>query len=380
MNIRFVYIALLLPLFAQAEPIVRPDGNGTFTRAESYSHSTAFPLTTYLNSLVGPEPEDGEFVISRNSIEFGYRWDRLEISLVHRNDQNLIFSPETAEFAYLNKNGTGINGIPTDRLYQVYVKANQYQLTGVKTAYTLPITDEFEVFGRYSFYRASEMVAGTMGADPDGQGGFIGATPISIGGSTRNDLTGSVYADYYYTKDPLFRSDERGSSGIGYSFDFGFNWRALPNLTVSANLYDAINAVYWKDLPHTRARALGSSDALTVGDDGVIEVEPNFVGNDSRDDYTQRLTSREVITVDYRYKNLQLGYQWDHMKYYHFYRIIGGYNWLPNWGLTASYDLASEAIGFAFKMPAGDLAFTFDTLDFDNAHTLGFSWAFTIAL
>ena len=71
-----------------------------FTRAENFSYSNGAPVTAYVDFLVGPAPEEGaDTAFSRNIIEMGMGFKRLELSIIHRNDYNLYFTPDTASVA-----------------------------------------------------------------------------------------------------------------------------------------------------------------------------------------------------------------------------------------------------------------------------------------
>lgn len=365
-------IGSLAPALLVAPSLEAQPREGYFTRAESFSHSAANPLNTLLNVLIGPAPEDGDYALSRNSIEFGYRYDRLELSLIHRNDYNLYFSPESAEFAYLNQNGLEI---PFDKRYEVDVEANQYQLTGVKTGYRIPLSDTLSLYGNLALYHASESVYGRMGKDENGEGGYIGITRVDVNGSDKRILDGELHADYYYTDDLLFQRGVDAPSGRGYSADIGLRWQALPNLLVTAEFADVLGEIRWSDLPHTIADA--TSETITFDDDGFLEAHPNFDGQERFDDLDQELTHRERIGLEYRYRKYTVGYEYDRMRVVTFHRLVGGYHWSDRWGFSASYDTTSQAVGFKLSMPIGEAFVTFDELDTENAHTFGFGWSLT---
>lgn len=345
---------------------------GYFTRAESFSHSAANPLNALLNVLIGPAPDNGDYALSRNSIEFGYRYERFELSLIHRNDYNLYFSPESAEFAYLNQNA---QQIPPDRRYEVDVEANQYQLTGVKGGYHWPLSDTFALYGNLALYHATEAVYGHLGKDENGEGGYIGISQVTVNGQPQRILDGELHADYYYTDDPLFQRAVNAPSGKGYSVDIGFRWQVLPNLTVEAEFADLLGEIRWSDLPHTIADA--TSETITFDEDGLLEAHPYFDGQERFDDLDQELTHRERINLEYRYHKYSFGYEYDRMRVVTFHRLIAGYHWDERWGISGSYDTTSRAYGMRLHMPIGEAFVTLDELDSENAHTFGFGWSLT---
>ncbi len=340
-----------------------------FSRAESFSNSDASPLTAYLKNLVGPPPLKGHYALSRNNIEFGWGVNRFELSLVHRNDYNLSFSDGARDFAWLSNNPPQ----PIyDQFYQVDVWANQYQMTGLKFAYNFPITDVFSLKLSYAQLRATESVSGYLGKDPDGVGGEVARVKKQVGSLYIDTLDGDLYTDYYYTHDPFFARNVTQPKGQGYSIDAEFVWELMPNLRLHGKLYDAAGAIKWQDLPHTVADATG--DNFTYDEDGYLQTNPSFQGIETYSDYTQKLTKRERLNLDYRYRHYLLGYEYDRMKVVTFHRLIAGFYWSDYWGASASFDTTSQAIGVKVHMPAGDLSFTLDDVDIDNAHTLGFTW------
>lgn len=345
------------------------DPAALFSRGDSFSYSAANPITAYLNLLIGPAPQHGSVFLSRNNIEFGFSLRRFEFSLIHRNDYNLIFHPETADFAYRNQNKVDI---PIDQFYQVDVWANQYQLTGAKFGYELPLSQAFSLVFAYSHLYASESVYGYMGKNAEGEGGVIRFVLTQQGGQTVKTLDGELYADYYYTDDPLFQRDVKGPSGSGYAIDIGFNWQALPNLVVEGRVLDASGRIKWKDLPHTIASA--NTDTITIDESGFLAARPRFQGVETFDDLNQKLARRDSLSARYRFKNWYAAYQYDRMTGVSFNRLMGGYFWSDRWGLTASVEALTSALGLALHMPAGRLHITFDELDLDNAHTLGLGW------
>src|SRR5690606_22432205 len=74
-----------------------------FTIGESYSYSGAVPVVTYLDLMVGPPPKSGTHALTRNLFEFGMKLDKFSLSFIHRNDYNLDFARESAEFAWIGK-------------------------------------------------------------------------------------------------------------------------------------------------------------------------------------------------------------------------------------------------------------------------------------
>jgi hypothetical protein len=340
-----------------------------FARAESFSFSGGSPVTAYVDFLVGPAPADGDTAFSRNIIETGMGFKRLEFSLVHRNDYNLYFTQDAAQFAYLNKNR---KTIPLGQRFDVDVWANQYQASGAKLGFSLPLGKKFDLNIAYSHLYASEAVSGYMGVDENGEGGYISVEERQDGNRTVRTLVGDLHSDYFYTDDPLFRSDVSGPTGQGYAIDLGFSWRISPTLLLEGKVEDLAGEIEWEDMPHIIADA--TSENFVLQEDGSFNVVPLFSGFDLRDDFAQDLTRRDSLNLSYKPSRFAFGYKYDRMSQTMFNRLYLGYYWSKNWGLLLANEVDTGAVELRLALPVGEMFFITDDFDIDNAHTLGFGW------
>lgn len=346
-----------------------------FTRAESFSYSEASPVTAYVDFLIGPAPEGGDTAFSRNKVEAGIGYKGLEFSVLHRNDYNISFTPDAAQFAYLNKNR---KNIPLNHEYDVDVWANQYQMSGIKIGYQLPLATNFRLVMAYSHLYGTEAVSGYLGKSEDGEDGVIKMVEREVAGRNRKVLDGTLYADYFYTDDPLFQRETRAPVGQGYAVDLGFNWHVTENLLVEAIIQDVAGEMRWDDMPYTVAKA--TSEVIVVGEDGFLEANPSFEGVEDYGDFTQKFTERTLLSARYSWGKVLLGYEYEGYDVASFNRLVLGYHWSNRWGLDVSKELDTAAVALRLWTPVGNLGFTTDNLDFENAHTLGFTWNLHFAL
>jgi hypothetical protein len=353
-----------------SQPVLADDWR-LFTRAESFSYSEANPVTAFIDFLVGPAPKDGELAFSRNVIESGVGFKSVEFSIIHRNDYNLYFSQGASEFAYLNKNR---KNIPFGQRYDVDVWANQYQLTGAKFGFTLPLSKTLNAHLAYSHLYASEAVSGYLGKDPNGEGGYIAMIERQDGDRMVKALDGDLHTDYFFTDDPLFQNRVDAPMGQGYAVDLGLTWQISDRLSLAVMGYDVAGEISWKGMHHIVADA--TSENFVTDEDGVVSVVPNFKGTQTRENFTQDLTKRTSVDLTYIYNQFVFGYSHDRMSRSEFNRLSAGYLWgeKRTWGLHLAGDVSTSAVELRLAMPAGDLYFITDNLDFDNAHTLGFGW------
>lgn len=347
-----------------------------FTKAESFSYSSANPITAFVNMLVGPAPKPGgTHVFSRNSLELGVRHQDLSFSIIHRNDYNLDFTPDAAAFSYLTKNN---QPVPLDEFYDVEVWANQYQVTGIKFAYEIPLSNTFKMSVGYSHLYATEAVSGYLGKNPDGSGGVVRLVEQQIGGSPMRMLDGELYTEYFFTSDPLFRRPADSTTGQGFAVDLGFKWQLSPHWRVYGQFDDLAGELRWRDMPHIEARA--TSETVVVDDDGLLRALPNFDGQQTERAFRQSLTERRRLGAQYRYGALFLGYEHDRFPPRAFNWLSAGYHWGDRWGVNLGMEVDTLAARLTLVSPIGPVSLTLDNLDIDNAHTLGVSWALNFAL
>lgn len=346
-----------------------------FSRAESFSYSEASPVTAYIDFLIGPAPKGGSTAFSRNNIELGIGQRGVEFSVVHRNDYNISFTPDTAEFAYRNKNRVPI---PLDQEYDVDVWANQYQMYGAKFGFQLPLAKKFRLVLAYSHLWGTEAVSGHLGKGENGEGGIIKMVEREVAGKTRKIVDGTLYADYFYTDDPLFRREAKAPIGQGYAVDLGFKWQLTENLKVEGMVQDIAGEMRWDDMPYTIATA--TSDVIVIDDEGFLEANPQLQGLESFGRFTQQFTERRLLSARYKWDKVVLGYEYEGYEVAQFNRLVVGYRWSEKWGVDISNELDTAATGIRLWTPIGQLSFTTDNLDIDNAHTLGFAWNLHYAL
>lgn len=351
-----------------AEPYV-------FSKAETFSYSEASPVTAYIDFLVGPAPLDGDTAFSRNSIELGVGYKDLELSIIHRNDYNIRFTPDAAQFAYRNKNRIQI---PLNQEYDVDVWANQYQMSGLKVGYQLPLATNFNLVMAYAHLYGTEAVSGYMGKGRNGEGGVIKMVERDVLGKTKRVIDGTLHADYFYTDDPLFEREVRAPVGQGYAVDLGFNWQITENLLLEGIVQDIASEMRWDNMPFTVAKA--TSEIVIVGEDGFLEADPNFEGQEGFGSFTQKFTERRLLSARYRLNQWVLGYQYEGYKVVDFNRLIAGYHWSDRWGLEVAGEVKTSALELRLWTPIGAVSLTSDDLDIDNAHTFGFSWDLRIPL
>lgn len=375
MNIRWTTILLTSSISVAAADGVPEDSPYLFTRAESFSYSEASPVTAYIDFLIGPAPQGGDTAFSRNNIELGFGYKKLEFSIVHRNDYNLSFTPGAAQFSYLNKNR---KVIPLEQEYDVDVWANQYQMSGIKIGYQIPLATDFNLVLAYAHLYGTEAVSGYLGKGENGEGGVIKMVEREVAGKTKKVLDGTLHANYFYTDDPLFERDAKAPVGQGYAVDVGFNWQVTENLLVEGLIQDFAGEMRWDNMPFTVATA--TSEVIVVTDDDFLEAVPNFKGQEDYGNFKQKFTERRLLSAHYRWNKVLIGYQYEGYDVVDFNRLVMGYHWSDRWGVDVANELNTSALRLRLWTPIGNMSFVTDNFNLDNAHTLGFAWNLHFAL
>lgn len=368
---RLLYSAALV----LAKPVVASEAEGYFFELDSFNYSGATPINSYLNFLVGAPPEGGENALSRNRVAYGVAKNDWRFSLVHRNDYNLDFTEDAADFSWRNKNRVTI---PNDELFDVEVWANQYQLTGFHAERSWQKWSGWQFNVAAGLYAATESRYGYLGKNPEGEGGLISLSERTLDGVTRRQLIGDLYTDYYFSKDPFFEQDAEAKTGVAYSLDFGFRWQAMTNIEIEGQFEDILADIYWRDMPHTTAKA--TSDTVVFDEDGFLQAVPNFEGTLNYDDIRQPLVGRDTLNAWYLLNSFRVGYEFDQIGRVQLNRAVALYRWADSWSVRCAYEWDSGAQSYQLDMPVGRLALTFDTLDMDQARTLGLSWSFIYRL
>lgn len=344
-----------------------------FSRSEIYGYSDAFPARSYLNLLVGPAPKSGDFAFARTRVELGLGFNNFEISAIHRNDYNLTFSPDVADFTYRRKNRVRVQ--PGDD-FVVDVRANQYQVSGAKLAYKMSLHDTFTLKLAYSHLTSTEIVSGYMGQTPEGEGGLVSISIEELPDGRRFErLQGLVYTDYYYTDDPFFNRAVDEPAGRGYAVDVGFEWQVNDKLLVVGQVDDLAGELKWNNIGRTTATA--TSAIREFNEEGFTDILPNFEGNETFADFTQSLTRRESLSFIYDWRtSWQFGYDYISYPEIALHNFSVAYEWAPNWSVAFAIEPQTSGKSLGLNTPVGDMYFIFDTLDFDQARTLGFGWSF----
>jgi len=206
-----------------------------------------------------------------------------------------------------------------------------------------------------SYLQGQRLTAGTLSGT---------ATATKAG-----DYEFNLAADYFYSRDVLFRRETTAPDGQGYSADLRVQWQANPRLSTQLTVTDLIGRIHWQDAPYTQAS--GTSDTKEYDEQGYVRFKPLVSGIEGNRNYAQKLPPRATLAAQYlidqrfsalasvfyteyrTFPSLGLGYQ------------DSGIQWQGLYN-SASQSYTLRAIANRWRIGA-----SLDTFDINRARALG---------
>lgn len=218
--------------------------------------------------------------------EAGVKKGNLSISGIYRQEYQLKFSPDTADYYY----GVQHHKLDPNRTYQVNLEISDYKAKGLRAAKT------FQPVGNLSFslggsvLQASGLQAGQL-------------TGSSVSSADGKDHNYSASVNYQYDQDHLFdRPNVQAPQGLGYALDANLHWQATPKLEVDLAARDLLGEIQWSNVPFTDAQL--TSNVKTVGADGFTKIKASLSGkNGYKDTFKQVLKPKLDAKVKYQIDN-----------------------------------------------------------------------------
>lgn len=332
----------------------------------TFSHSEITSIDQLINELEGPPIEEGNTIITANSLEFGLAYvyqTRYKISgnIVFRYDYYLDFTPDTAQLFYADK-----NEVPLDRRrdYDIDMKANHASGSGVKIGYEYFWDENFSTKVNVSFLRMNSLVDGRLWG-----------TLSSETGESDSSVEGNLRLDYAYTEDRLLDREETGGTGNGYSIDLGIYWQPFSFLTLDVFLKDIESNILWEQQFTTDGRA--NSDNISFDDNGFIDTRPVLSWWEREEDHNQRLPYQATLNVGYQFwRSHFVDYEYFSYEGVPFNRLGYRYQVRDVHNFAVGYDFDAEAK--YLRISSGDFFFRLlgDTLNTEEAHTFSIDFSY----
>lgn len=251
-----------------------------FTELNSLTYSENFTIWGILDGIDDSVfTAGGEASFTHTEFAIGARKGKWEVAAFSRYDYLAKYTPDTAFLAYAAEAGAPV----PDGDYDISLDLDHSWNYGLRLGHTIDVTPTLQTQFRLSGLFATDIVDGRL----DGQ----------VNLTDREVNEGVLNVDYRFTQDLLFLRDIDDTQGYGLSLDAIVNWQATDRLKLNVATYDALNRIWWSDVPGTQADA--TTDILRTGDDGIFIVRPLLQGKNLSGSYVQILKPRFKARADY---------------------------------------------------------------------------------
>ncbi|MCK5727524.1 MAG: hypothetical protein KAH22_11960 [Thiotrichaceae bacterium] len=255
----YYLLLLLLPISLQAQPTEKLT---PFARFETTLFSEPVLLSSISNAWKDGNYRGGQQQFADLWIEAGVKKGNWGLSTLYRQRQQYDFNKETAGFYNILEN---THNLTTGKNYAIELQTQRFTAKGLRGSYYFQPTNNLSLQVGASLFKTSNLMSG-------GMMGLI--TPLSS-----NDYNYQVDVDYLYNEDVLLdRPNVNAPKGQGYSLDLQLKWQATKRIGLSLDAKDILSAIYWDDVPRTKA--VLTSNIKTVGSDGFVKIQPNLSGKE----------------------------------------------------------------------------------------------------
>ncbi|RZM80028.1 hypothetical protein [Pseudoalteromonas rubra] len=325
-------------------------------------YTEAQPVKAFVDDFDKPLTE-GDSAFTYNVFELGVKYKGIGLGAQSRFDYLLAFDPDTALYTHTEK-----NDLPFEkRNYRYYLWGRQATTNGVFLSYDFELLDKALVITpKFTYFKSTHFqdarVDGTIFGD---------------------EVEGKLEAEYYFSKDILFKSftPTENPEGDGYSFDLAFSWQITPDLSVWAA---------GKDLMYeTKYEGAGFVNGFTTdipfseredGIDTTPSVRLRTSAYDQEIEYTFERDARYYLGVKYRINN-HFSTTLKARKYIDdaFVQATVSYHFGESWELFGGYETHSEAVELGIKTRYAGISVKMDNPDIEDAHYVNLNWFLNLA-
>lgn len=315
------------------------------------------PLAASLDDW-GAEFEAGERQWVVSNLEFGVRYNALELSVQKRALADMRFNQEGAEF-YGRLDRT--EPLTPGESIPVHVKVNGFTAQGVKFGYRFE-NDDWQFRSGLSVLQAQHLMSGSL----DGRFDVI----------AEDDYDFNAEVDYYYYQDPIFkRPDIVEAKGIGWAIQLSGKWRVNENWWLSAKVDDLFSRIRWKDAPYTVAEA--RTDRKRYDEEGYAIFDPFLSGREGyRSIYYQKLDPRYQLKSDIIQGRWSAHLQGRYQFGYGFAGLGFGYEFWNEVGFKAMFWPTLDAYGVELGCGKVKAGVTLDTSDREEARVFNLNLSY----
>ena len=324
--------------------------------SEIYTESQ--PVKAFLDDFDKPL-ESGDSAFTYNIFELGVKHMGVGVGVQSRFDYVLEFDPDTALYTHLEKNDL----VFEDRNYRYYLKGKQSTSHGLYISYDIELLDKSIIVApKVTFFQSAHFQDG-----------------VGDGTIYSDDVEGALQADYYFSKDVLFKefTPSEKPSGQGYSFDLAFSWQVNDDFKVSALVKDLVYEAEYEGSGFVKG--FTTDIPFTENSDGTISTTPTVQLSTSA--YGREVTHvlehdpRYYVNMNYQYSD-RVGFELATRKFNKdtFHQLSVNYSFWDNWRTFVGYESHSQAYRIGISNKYFELAFKTDSFDLDNANYANLSW------
>lgn len=272
----------------------------------------------------------GKKALAYGGAELGATWQSWGGAYFEQCDYQINFTEETAEFLYLTKNRLPLE---LGKEYQLAIHALHNCHEGLKLNYIWRPTSNFKTKTSLSYLRSTNFTNGSLS-------GFATAT-------SEKDYDFQFDADYFYSRDVLFKRSIGTALGTGYGVDLQFDWLATEKTSMQLEVVNVAGYLHWDKAPFTTANA--TSDRKTYDEDGYVRYKPAITGLETYDRLTQKLPRKWFFAMQYRFNSqIELLAEHDDLKLAQFSRAGVGYAIQTDQRVEALLNVSVNALEFRY--------------------------------
>ena len=251
--------------------------------------------------------------------------------------------------------------LPVGKTYDLQLSADGFSGKGVELSkgfHLMPLK-----YGNLSMGITARYIQGERVQDGTIKGRVLSTAPDAY--KLDADL------DYVYDKNFLYKSENTNpGAGGGYSFDAGFRYDPIGDLSIELLFRDILGRIDWQDVPYTDAR-LNSSRKVGKG------IHPLLSGYESYKDFTQALPLQTDLQATYRYGPFLFNPEINFIENVSppLYWFDMGYRPTPNLTLDAGYNFNFKAYSLGASYGNARISVYCDNADPSSAAAVGLNLA-----
>jgi hypothetical protein len=227
--------------------------------------------------------KDGTNYAYMNSrLDFGGYYNDYYIGVSKRADFYIKTNKDTANFIY---DLISENNLTPNYVYDIDLYLKAYMLNSFMIGKKF-VSDRFSVF-----------LGGELISVQEYQDGYMNGKVISL---SNNDYYYNAYADYYFSKNYLYKgwNYEKPSNGYGRSFYLSLKYNINNLSKIELNINDLFGKLFIKNSPHSIVY-LNSSNKK-YDSNGYIVYDPLISGKEEYVNYTLKMITKYNAECDYK--------------------------------------------------------------------------------